>query len=214
VAVSYRERPIPFAIWKNELDELTTELDNDRVHTFLRSVMRSHVSTQERLPILESIFRETLQELPPVSSVLDLACGFNPLAIPWMPLAQGFQYFACDIYTDMLAFLNQYFSHFSINGSAFSCDLTISIPTQPVDLAIALKTIPCLEQVEKQVGTRLLEQVNARHLLVSFPAHSIGGKSKGMVRNYEMHFNDLVAGKPWQIKRFEFRGELVFLITK
>jgi 16S rRNA (guanine(1405)-N(7))-methyltransferase len=214
VASSYREKPIPFNLLERELLDLPSDLAIPGVRSFLQSTMSLHISTAERLPILDRIFGETLRELPPITSVLDLACGLNPLAIPWMPLEKTVQYYACDVFTDMLSFLNQFFSHFALKGSAFACDLTTAIPQHEVDLAIALKTIPCLEQVDKQVGIRLLEQVKARYLLISFPAHSLAGKSKGMVRNYEAHFLNLVAGKTWELTRYEFPGELVFLVRK
>jgi 16S rRNA (guanine(1405)-N(7))-methyltransferase len=77
-----------------------------------------------------------------------------------------------------------------------------------------LKTIPCLEQIDKAIGPRLLDQVPAEHLLVSFPAQSLGGRSKGMVQNYEAHFREMLAGKPWRAQRFEFSTELAFLLSR
>src|SRR6185369_15725969 len=74
-----------------------------------RDIMRHHASTRERLPILESFYTTTLASLGPVRSVLDLACGLNPLALPWMPIAPDASYYACDIYADMIAFLNGFF---------------------------------------------------------------------------------------------------------
>jgi 16S rRNA (guanine(1405)-N(7))-methyltransferase len=114
----------------------------------------------------------------------------------------------------MTGFLNDFFTHFGIDGKAQTCDLTRNIPTDPYDLALVLKTIPCLEQVDREAGYRLLNQINAATLLVSFPARSLGGKSKGMVQNYERHFFDLVSGQSWKITRFEFPGELAFLVQK
>jgi hypothetical protein len=35
-----------------------------------------------------------------------------------------------------------------------------------------------------------------------------------MVQFYEQHFRELVSGMSWQITRFEFPGELTFLIRK
>jgi 16S rRNA (guanine(1405)-N(7))-methyltransferase len=94
------------------------------------------------------------------------------------------------------------------------CDLISSCPTQPVQLALLLKTIPCLEQMDKSAGRTLLDGIQAEHLLVSFPARSLGGRSKGMVQNYEAHFHQLIAGRPWRVQRFEFTSELVFLVSK
>ena len=87
-------------------------------------------------------------------------------------------------------------------------------PQQPVHLALLLKTIPCLEQLDKQVGIRLLEGIQAEHILVSFPAHSLGGQSRGMVQNYEAHFREMVAGRHWSVQRFLFPGELAFLVSR
>ena len=101
-----------------------------------------------------------------------------------------------------------------VQGYGIVSDVIQSCPTQKVDVAFILKAIPCLEQVDKEAGLRLLETINAEHLVVSFPAHSMGGKNKGMVTNYESRFYKLVAHETWSIQRFEFPGELVFLVSK
>lgn len=214
VGSAYQEKPIPYETLLEELQLLPADLENPLVLNFLLKVIGSHASTRERLSILPRFFSETLHEISSSRSILDVACGLNPLSIPWMPLSSGFTYTACDIYEDMTGFLNNFFAHFGINGKAQTCDLTRNIPEEPYDLALVLKTIPCLEQVDKEAGFRLLNQLNAAVLLVSFPAKSLGGKSKGMVQNYERHFLDLTAGQPWKITRFEFPGELAFLIEK
>ncbi len=214
VGSAYQEKPIPYKFWTEELDHLPADLNDPLVRTFLQKALSAHSSTRERLPILARFFTDTLRDLAPLHSILDLACGLNPLSIPWMTLASGFQYTCCDIYEDMAAFLNSFFVHFNLNAAAHICDLTQKVPDQESDLALVLKTIPCLEQVDKEAGYRILTQLQTANILVSFPAKSLGGKSKGMVQNYERHFQDLVAGQNWKITRFEFPGELAFLIRK
>jgi 16S rRNA (guanine(1405)-N(7))-methyltransferase len=214
VGASYQEKPIPYTAWLEQLRALPKDLSNPKTREFLRMNMRLHASTSERLSIHETFFKQTLASLAPIHSVLDLACGLNPLNLPWMPLAKDFTYSACDIYSDMTGYLQVFFDHFGINGKASLCDLTQSIPSEHVQLALLLKTIPCLEQVDKSAGRRLLEGLNAETILVSFPAHSLGGRSKGMARNYETHFNELMAGQFWKVERFEFPGELAFLVRK
>jgi 16S rRNA (guanine(1405)-N(7))-methyltransferase len=186
----------------------------------LHEIMRHHASTRERLPILDSFYPALFAELDEVHSVLDVACGLNPLTVPWMPLPKDATYHALDIYADMMHFVGEYMKLTGINGTATPCDvLTALIPhpsslIPPVDVAFVLKTIPCLEQVDKAIGPKLLDILNARHLVVSFPIQSLGGKRKGMLENYATHFADLVSGKPWKIKRLEFESELVFVVTK
>jgi 16S rRNA (guanine(1405)-N(7))-methyltransferase len=176
--------------------------------------MAHHTSTRERLPILDAFYSTLFTGLPPIKSVLDLACGLNALALPWMPLAGDVRYFAYDIYRDQVDFLNRCFPLLSCDGRAQVCDLLQCCPDKPADIALLLKTIPCLEQVDKDVGRRLLDGVNAPVVIVSFPVHSLGGHGKGMLDHYERHFYELVAGHPWQIERFVFATELVYRLRR
>ncbi len=177
-------------------------------------IMQYHASTRERLPILERFYTDILSQCGPVHSVLDVACGLNPLAIPWMPLAADIEYYARDIYQDMVDFINAFLNILDIEGFAQICDVTQASLDQPVDVALILKVLPCLDQVDRSASLRLLESIRADYLVVSFPVHSLGGGKKGMVTNYEFRFRDLIAKKNWAIQRFEFPTELAFLITR
>jgi 16S rRNA (guanine(1405)-N(7))-methyltransferase len=214
VGSSYQEIAIPYASWIKLLANLPHSLSDPEVMQFLAGNRRMHASTSERSFIEEKFFQESLAPFAPVESILDLACGLNPLNYRFMPLAEHCEYFACDIYQDMVNYLNQFFAHFEINGKAEVCDLAHQIPSQKVQVALLLKTIPCLEQIDKNAGLRLLEGLNAEVIVVSFPSRSLGGKSKGMAQNYEAHFNQLIAGKSWQVTKIEFPGELTFMVRK
>lgn len=214
VGGAYLEKPLPVDHWLAELPDLPDAPDAPELEQFCRACMQSHASTRERLPILEEFYTTLFQSLAPVHSLLDLACGLNPLALRWMPLAKDAVYYACDIYRDQLELVGEFFHHLHQAGETFLCDLTCELPVQEVQVALLLKTIPCLEQVDKSVGRRLLEQIRAEHLVVSFPVHSLGGRSKGMLRNYEAHFEEMTAGQNWHIRRFLFPSELVFLISR
>ncbi len=193
---------------------LPRDLKSDQVKDFCTRMMQSHASTAERLPILDHFFQTCLESIAPVTSIVDLACGMNPFAIPWMPLANRFSYHACDIYLDMVGFIREFFKHNEIEGDITACDLVIRLPQVDVQVAFLLKSIPCLEQVDKAIGDRLLDAIQAQHILVSFPVRSLGGQKKGMLDFYKNHFYDLVTGKGWKIQEFTFPTELAFLVTK
>ncbi len=214
VAAAYQEKPIPYADYLVEMDALPADLTDGQVRTFLSRAMLAHASTRERAPILPEFYQRCLEPLGHIHSVLDLASGLNPLSIPWMPLQPGFTYTACDIYADMVEFLNAFFKRFNLNGTALVCDITHELPNVAADLALVLKTVPCLEQLDKNSGRNLLEKITSPNILLSFPVRSLGGKSKGMAQHYERHFFELVAEKHWRISRYEFPGELAFLIQK
>lgn len=218
VGAVYTDGAEQYDRWLAEVRIAYASGDADAVKAACARVMGHHISTRERLPIREEFFAVTLAGLPPIRSVLDIACGLNPLALPWMPLLAGADYYAYDIFTNMVAFLADYFALPQVqrqaHGHAEVRDVLASCPTQPADVAFMLKAIPCLEQLEKSAGHTLLHGLNARHLLVSFPVRSLGGREKGMLAQYEVRLRQLVADTTWSLTRFEFATELAFLVTK
>ncbi len=214
VGGAYQETPIGYAQAARQLALMPHDLASPDLREFCRNLMRQHASTRERLPILDDFYQDILSGFGPIHSLLDLACGLNPLALPWINLTPDAQVYACDIYQDMIDFINQFYLHLGLRGQAELCDLTQQVPQHKVQLALLLKTIPCLEQLDKSIGNRLLQTIPAEHILVSFPARSLGGRNKGMVENYEAHFMQLISGQDWHIQRFEFSTELAFLISR
>ncbi len=206
----------PYTDWLERLRRALQAGDQSRLRETCRAIMSHHASTRERLPILERFYAEIFALLPPVRSVLDIACGLHPLAIPWMPLAEHAAYDAYDIYAGMTDFLQAWMALLPLRGQARACDVLQSCPTQRADVAFLLKALPCLEQIDPSAGQRLLGDIQADYLVVSFPAHSLGGRQKGMVEYYEAYFQALLAEtKRWRIiKRLEFESELVFMVQR
>src|SRR6266571_2381081 len=211
---AYRGSRIDYAAGLDELRKAAQSADNVDWRAACAQLMSHHASTRERLSILDHFYATTLADLGPIRTILDIACGLNPLAIPWMPLERDAEYYASDIDEGLIGFLNEFLRIAPYRGRAQVADATQSCPTVAADVALLLKSLPCLEQIDRSAGLRLLEGVNADHLLVSFPVRSLGGKSKGMVRHYEARFQELVADKNWTVKRFEFWTELAFLVTR
>lgn len=214
VGGAYFRQKINYELPLKELTTLPRDLQSEQVKDFCIRMMQSHASTAERLPILIDFFQICLESISPVNSIVDLACGMNPLAIPWMPLDKRFSYHACDIYLDMIGLIRAFFKHHKITGIAEVCDLMTRLPETDVQVALLLKSFPCLEQVDKDISSHLLESIQAQHILVSFPAKSLGGHKKGMLTFYKDHFYNLVANTSWQIREFTFPSELAFLVTK
>ncbi len=177
-------------------------------------MMRLHASTSERLPYLAEFYATLLDGLPPVRSALDLACGFNPLAVSFMPLAPKFSYFALDIYAGLTQFFTNYFALAEINGVAQTTDVAALTEFPATDIALILKFLPVLEQQERGASLRFLQSVPAKVLLVSFPTRTLAGYNKGMAESYESRFLALIAAENWKVERFEFPGELCFRVSK
>lgn len=214
VGGAYQPERMEYQAWLARLLDAYAKPDPEAFPGACRDIMAFHASTRERLPVLDQFFQVTLAGLPPVRSVLDVACGLNPLALPWMGLPEGVEYIAVDIYRDMMDFIAEYLGLLPIHGRTLVADVLEFSLDRHVDLAFILKSIPCLEQVDKDAGRRLLEGLPASHFLVSFPVYSLGGKQVGMTANYAVRFEELVGGTGWGVQRFEFQTELAFLVSK
>jgi 16S rRNA (guanine(1405)-N(7))-methyltransferase len=219
VAGAYLDAP-RYDAW---LAELRTALasDDQTARQALRQVMGRHASTRERLPILDQFYTQTLAGYGPFRRVLDLACGLNPLAIPWLPLEVSADYLACDIYTDLAVFLNSAFAlpgpFARVHPRAETRDILTDLPDFDADLVLLLKSIPCLEQVDRDAGALLLRAIRAPLLLVSYPLRTLGGRTVGMERHYDAAFHallDRVGGAAWRVTRHTFTTELAYLIEK
>ncbi|MGQ9494449.1 MAG: 16S rRNA methyltransferase [Anaerolineae bacterium] len=214
VGGAYFDAGARYAHWLDELKKAAATSDHATLRRVCAKIMEHHSSTRERLSILDPFYARIFSELPPVQSVLDIACGLNPLAIPWMGLSKDCQYYAYDMYTDLVGFLNEFMAIVGVQGQAYACDIAHSPPAIRADLAFILKSLPCLEQLDKSASARLLDALQADYLLISFPVRSLGGREKGMVQNYEERFWELVSGKSWSVQRFAFATELAFLVRK
>lgn len=211
-AGAYLDTKPPFEAWLADLR--AGAASPDALRAACRAILAAHASSRERLPILERFFAEALDGLGPVESVLDVACGLGPLAIPWMPLARGAAYAACDVRSDVVAFMGEALPLLGVAGDAFTWDVAASAPPRRAAVALILKALPCLELLDRGAGRRLVDGLQADRVLVSFPVRSLGGRGKGMARTYESRMRAVLAGRDWPVTRFDFETELAFLIDK
>jgi 16S rRNA (guanine(1405)-N(7))-methyltransferase len=166
-------------------------------------IMRAHASTRERLPILDRFYAAVMPGN--AKSVVDVGCGLNPLAIPWMRLAPGARYHAYDVDAQLVAFLNEALPLLGVDGRAEPLDAAAHPERiEPgADVALVLKLLPLLPEE----GTRLLASLQARTTVVSFPTRTIGGARKGFARTYEARFAERLRGR-----KVELPGELAFVL--
>lgn len=177
-------------------------------------VLRGHASTAERLPELDAGFYDRIFAITgPPASILDLACGLNPIAWPWMRLPPATRYTACDIDKEMARFLDGFFQLAGIDGRAPLHDLVAGPPPIEADVALLLKTLPCLQHQTPDLGT-LLDRTRAKWLVVSFPTKSLGHIAKGMPTTYKAMFADLTSNRPWPTTELTFPSELVYIVHK
>jgi 16S rRNA (guanine(1405)-N(7))-methyltransferase len=179
-----------------------------------RDIMATHSSTNERLPILDRFYLGIFELTGRPASLLDLGCGLNALALPWMGLPQSLRYIALDIDSERIHFVNRFLALIGLEPLARCQDILSHPPGDDADLALLLKMSPSLERQEPGATLRLMEQVNAPTVVVSYAVKSLGGREKGMVGHYQQYFAQLVAEQEWTVKELVLESELVFVVDK
>lgn len=179
-----------------------------------RHVLGLHSSTRERLPILKGFYRTLFAVTGRPGSILDLGCGLNPLALPWMGLDAGSRYVALDIDADRVRFLNRYLSLAGSEPLARCQDVLSHPPDDGAKLALLLKMSPSLERQEPGATLRLLEQLNTPAIVVSFAVRSLGGRDRGMLDQYGRQFSEWVRHRGWPVEELVFETELAFVMER
>lgn len=193
-------------------------ISDDQVHdlayqkAWALPYLAQHVSTKERQAFIPEFYEAIFQHLPPVKALLDLACGLNPLCRPWMPLAPDAPYYALDIFLDVIHLVNTFFQRFGYAGQAELKDVTGELPADSQSVVFLLKTLPCLEQIEKGIGGKILRHFQGNTLVVSFPAKSLGGKNIGMVGHYEAYLHSILGPNQEVAATLPFSNETVYIL--
>ncbi|MFH0766396.1 MAG: hypothetical protein V2A61_08255 [Calditrichota bacterium] len=195
------------------LDRLTDEINDAAVKTACRSILRISPSTRERMDYLDKIYSTIFSAMGMPRTILDIACGLTPFSRPWMPISPDVHYAGLDIEAGQIRLINRFFAQRGYAGRGMEADI-LTGQIEPVDLAFLFKALPSLEQQEKGAGSRLLADLPADVIVVSFPAQSLGGRDKGMRGNYDRYMDQLTSGFAGGITRWEFPTETFYLIKR
>jgi 16S rRNA (guanine(1405)-N(7))-methyltransferase len=175
-----------------------------------RSAMRAHASSAERLDWLAPFYGQVAEWCGQARSVADLGCGLNPLATPWMSLAPGASYWACDVDRLLVAALAELGEIMPVRPEVCACDLVASPPELTADVALLLKTVATLEQQATGAAGRVLRKLDCRHVIVSFARRSLSGR-RGYSDDAWASVGRLIEGSSYDMSgEASFGDEIVF----
>ena len=198
-----------------DLERLVIGLEAGGIETEVcLNVLGLHASTRERIDIMDRCYTEIFSSIGIVESVMDLACGLHPFALPWMGLEPGTEYVPLEMDCRLVKIINQFLITMGKNPAGICADLLEFHPHVKPDLVMLLKTLPTLERQERGSGFKLLGQFGARWYLVSFPSQSLGGRSKCMIPGYSVSMERITEELGLSARRFDFPGEVFFLLER
>ncbi len=195
------------------LDEAFDGGDPQAVKTACERLLAAHASTRERLPRLEEFYARIFAVTGVPGAILDLACGLNPLAFPWMGLPLTTRYQAYDIHRPRVELIQYYFQRQGLEPLAQLQDILVDPPPQEAEVAFFFKEAHRFEQRQRGANRPFWQALRVRYLVVSLPASSLTGRHSLAEGQRRLVYGAL-QGLPWKVTEWLIGNELVFCIDK
>ncbi|MBN1923460.1 MAG: hypothetical protein JW791_01720 [Nanoarchaeota archaeon] len=190
-----------------ELEKAYSSKDENIVLGTHDNLMRRY-DNNRLLTVQEGLYDEIFKITGKPEVLLDLACGLNPLTIPWMKLSNKTEYYCYDIEKSQISFLNDYFKLLKKRYKAYCQDVITKTPVKKADVAFLFKSTTCFEWQREGNTLKVLNNLNSKWVALTLMLR--GEKNIPGSRNY---FNNLLKNLP--VKRVEeliFKKEYVYLI--
>lgn len=177
---------------------------------FWRAI-ENHSSTRERAQIANDLYARAFSVCGKVDSILDLACGINPIFLGKMGYTNVI---GLDIHAGCAELINECAEFFGWKTRARAQDLILNPPGEEADITLMMKLLPVLETQKTGAAKALVESVRSRYMLVTFPTQTLGGKKVGMEKHYTEWFEMRIPDNLRVIDRFVIGNELAYTLER
>ena len=180
----------------------------------LERALTRHASTRERLPLarMDGMYDRIIEVTGRPASVLDLACGLNPLYLG----ARGISCTGVDVSGEAVKDVNACATDYDLPIRAVCADLLCenAVPAERHDLALLFKILPLLERQRSGAALDVMRAANAKYLAVSFPTRTLGGRNVGMEANYSAWMEGHLPDNRRIAARFTEENELFYILEE
>jgi 16S rRNA (guanine(1405)-N(7))-methyltransferase len=212
IAAPYLGDP-DYALASERLEVAFASHEPEAVRQVCTWILSQHASTEERLSTLEAFYTAIFEVIGKPGSILDLACGLNPFAIPWMDLPAGTKYHAYDIHAPRLELIQNFFGWLGIDGETHLQDVIVCPVTKRADAAFFFKEAHRFEQRQRGVNAPFWEALPVRWLVVSLPASGLSGRYDLSTGHRSLVYG-ITARHGWAVTELQVGSELIFCIDK
>lgn len=176
----------------------------------LESLLERHASTRERLPLarMDVLYARIFAVTGEPRSVLDLACGLNPLYLLRRydcPVA------GVDVSRSCVELLSREPRFTGVWADLLS---ESALPQSRFHVALLFKILPLLERQQPGAALQLMNRIDAEYLVASFPTRTLGGRNVNMERNYSEWMESHLPANRAIAARFTDENELFYILKE
>ncbi len=199
---------------KKRRDKLLLNINKENQKETIQEILKLHTSTEERLRHYDEVYEQIFAITGKVDRIIDLACGLNPVS--YFKLGIKPSYFASDMSKEDMNFLEAFFRKTSVNGTAEKIDLVSEVEKVndlKGDVCFLFKALDSLETRKRNISRQIIESVNCKWIVVSFPKTSLGG-GKTISKNKRNWFLNYLKYTDFGVTEFETENEFFLVIEK
>ena len=185
-------------------------LDRAKPSDSLESLLSRHASTRERLPLerMDALYARVFAVTGEPKSVLDLACGLNPL---YLLRRRSCPVTGVDVSKSCIELLSAEENFTGRWADLLSAD---AVPRERFHAALMFKILPLLERQQPGAASELMERADAEYLVISFPTRTLGGRNVGMEKHYSEWMEAHIPPNRAIAERFTDENELFYIMKE
>jgi 16S rRNA (guanine(1405)-N(7))-methyltransferase len=187
--------------------------DEKPLKEYCAKILAAHASTRERIPIMEEFYTKIFAHTGIPGSILDLACGLNPFALPWMALPAETKYHAYDLHKPRIDLINAFFQVVGRPQLAEKRDILVKPPELRADVAFFFKEAHRFEQRQHGCNRTFWQALKVKTIVVSLPSSNLTG-SHSMLEGQRILVERAISGLDWKVTEILVDNEITFCIDK
>lgn len=201
--------------YRSAMTELSTfkKHGDQSLREYCLQILSAHASTKERIPIMAEFYAKIFEQTGMPGSILDLACGMNPFALPWMTLPTETTYHAYDLHKPRIDLINAFFHVVDRPPLAEKRDILVKPPELRADVAFFFKEAHRFEQRQHGCNRAFWQALKVKTIVVSLPSSNLTG-SHSMLEGQRILVSRAVNGLDWKVNEILDGNEIIFCIDK
>lgn len=136
--------------------------------------LESHKSSKDRIKIYPILYQEIFKITGKPKSILDLACGLNPLSYKYLGCKP--EYIASELSIKDCENIQAYFDKNKIDGKTIPLDLTQDNEYPNVDVTFLFAAFDTVEENGHKLAEKIIKSLKSKYVVVSFSTKTISNR--------------------------------------